>query len=227
MSIKVFISRKLEKDSLFQRLRLAGIDLMDLSMLHFESIDFDFNLDTDWLFFYSANGVKSFYEKLSNIPNKIKLAAVGEKTAAVVQHYFGKIDFVGSGSGENSYQDFKAVLTAGDKITVVRAINSENVLFNNLLSDGIVANEIVCYKNTPIPIVPKIEADIYIFTSSLNARTFLAVNTIPPTAKIVSIGIPTTNVLTELGFKNITTASHSSEEELYKICVELLGKQMD
>lgn len=225
MSFKIFISRKLEEESLFLRLKHSGIDLIDQSMIRFESVDFDFDTGTDWLFFYSANGVKSFCEKIKDLPPGIKSAAIGEKTGFWVKQYFGKADFCGSGSGEDSCQDFKSVLDKGQKVTVVRAAHSDNVLFRYLRDNEVDVREIIVYKNIPIDPVPVIDAQIYIFTSSMNARIFMSGNIVPDGAVVVSIGAPTTRVLEELGLQNVVTAISPGEEELYRICADILANR--
>jgi len=63
----IFISRKLSKDSFFKtKLEEAGFTIHGKSLLKFSAIPFQKTPKSDWIFFYSKNGVKFFFQRLKD-----------------------------------------------------------------------------------------------------------------------------------------------------------------
>ena len=87
--MKVFITRNLAPDSpLKSRLEASQILLTGISLIAFQPCFFPPLPLVDWLFFYSKNGVKYFFEQTNNsLSSDVKIAAMGAGTAKVVTQY--------------------------------------------------------------------------------------------------------------------------------------------
>ena len=218
--VKVFISRELEGNSKFKLLEKEGVKLIDQSLLSFESLDFEFPVKTDWLIFYSRRGVQYFAEKFPEISPKIKLAAVGRKTGEMLKKYFGRVDFQGEGEVE-SYSDFFKKVIENENLTVVRAAHSASGLVEKL-NVGNRISEIIAYHNSPAKNISQINADIYIFTSSMNVEAFFTVNAVQSAAYYIAIGQPTAEKLRTFGVENVIISESTEEESLFETCKMIL-----
>lgn len=99
--------------SLIKKAAEKNIEIIPLPLIKTESIDFNISAELgieniDWLLFTSANGVKSFFERLKqlnlNLSEKTKIGVVGFKTEAALIDYDRKADFVPPESyGENLF----------------------------------------------------------------------------------------------------------------------------
>lgn len=217
----VFISRDIHQSSKFNLLKKRGVGLIAESMLSFESLDFDHEISSDWLLFYSANGVKFFAQQVPRLSSAIQLAAVGIKTGDVVKKYFGKVDFTGEGEAETYIDFFRNVIYEGKQLSVVRAQYSANS-FLKLLGESGKVREIIPYTNRRKEVIPQIRADIYIFTSALNADAFFSVNPVNPAARYLAIGLPTAEALYLAGVQNVIISKSPDEESLWETCAAIL-----
>ena len=83
---KVYITRNIKETDFFKTtLEKVGFAVFGESLIEFSAVDFNLNLDVDWLFFYSKNGVRFFFNQLNNnqleiIKNK-KIGTIGSGTA--------------------------------------------------------------------------------------------------------------------------------------------------
>ncbi len=219
--VKIFISRNLEDNSKFKSLEKYGVKLIDQTLLSFEKLNFKFPSKTDWLLFYSRTGVKYFSEKYPEIPPKIKLAAVGKKTGEMLVKNFGRIDFQGDGEVESYINFFKNVIE-NENLTVVRATNSANSLVEKLNGAKRIS-EIIAYRNYPAKNINPINADIYIFTSSMNVEAFFTVNEVQKEAYYIAIGQPTAEKLRLFNVVNVILSESPEEESLFETCKVVLN----
>ena len=108
---KVFISRNLTDDSVFKKLlENAGFQVFGASLIEFSAVPIHKIPKVDWVFFYSKNGVKYFFQGLrkSNIkiPENLKWATIGSETAKALASEFKPPDFIGKGNGLDTASNF-------------------------------------------------------------------------------------------------------------------------
>ena len=105
---KIFISRQLQKESIFRkRLQESGFEVLAQSLIDFFPESFLKLPQADWLFFYSKKGVQFFFKnKPKNFSKKTKWAAMGEGTATALAHQNISLDFIGDGSPETTAMNF-------------------------------------------------------------------------------------------------------------------------
>ncbi len=121
---KVFITRELSPESpLRQLLEPQGFVITGRSLIDFSAMNFVLPPAFDWVFFYSAQGVRFFFEGLEKsgiaLPENVRLGAIGSGTARLLE----KADFIGDGTSEATAAAF-AKLAAGQRVLFPRAENS-------------------------------------------------------------------------------------------------------
>jgi len=213
--MKVFISRNLEEHSPFKStLTKEGHHVTGISLLSFMPVPFDPIPIVDWLFFYSKNGVKYFFEQ-NQFAQDISIAAMGVSTASVVEKYGYQVAFIGKGSPDKIATTF-ANKAKGQKVAFLRASNSKKSIQTKLKAGTEIIDRVV-YRNIPITNCFLPPYDILVFTSPANAQTYFKYNTFLAKQLICSIGATTTSTLQSLGIQKVITATTPSEIALAKV----------
>ena len=213
----IFITRDLAADSLFSKtLGGKGYQVFGRSMLRFTSISFEEIPECDWIFFYSKNGVRFFFEqqiaKKIPLPHKVYFAAMGNGTAEKIKFYGHSARFIGSGRPEEVASQF--LKYANNKLVLFIRAQQSLKRVQIELEGEIQLIDLPVYRNSPIldPKVP--QADILVFTSPLNAEIYFQHNLMLPGQVIVAIGPTTANFLANLGISDFLVASTPSEQGL-------------
>ena len=219
--MKVFISRICDENSSFRKiLTEKGIALCDESLIDFSPLNFQIPQDYEWLFFYSKKGVYFFFHANPILSTNIKIAALGKGTAAKIIQYFGQEpDFIGDGIPETCAATFKK-LAAGKRVIFVRAEESKKSI-QNLLNDHLTVLELIAYKNVSKVEFSKTDADILVFTSSLNAETYLKKYPVEKNQILAAIGKPSANTIEALGYKNVFCSDSPDETALAKLVLKI------
>jgi len=219
--MKVFISRICDENSIFRKiLTEKGISLCDESLIDFSPLDFQVPDDYDWLFFYSKKGVSFFFQANPRLSSKVKIGSIGKGTAKAVLHYFGKEpDFIGDGIPETCAADFKKI-AAGQRVIFIRAEESKKSI-QNLLKDELTVMELIVYKNVPKIDFAKTDADILVFTSSLNAETYLKKYPAEKNQILAAIGKPSAETIEALGYKDVFCSDSPDETALADLVLKI------
>lgn len=172
--LRIFISRKLSKDSvLFKVFPANQYSWTDQSMVQFSHVPFDPPAEsTDWLFFYSKMGVKYWSEKDNMAKtNQFKIACIGRGTAkffSSIHHY--EPHFVGEGLATDISQSLIKIV-GSEKICFIRGENSVQSIQKNVIGQ-LDISECIVYKNEVQPTEALGDFNIAIFTSPLNFDGF-------------------------------------------------------
>jgi uroporphyrinogen-III synthase len=217
---KIFISRDLEPDSCLHQLS-PQFELISKSMLEFTYLDIDNIYDTDWYFFYSKNGVKSFQSNATkfnfNFSHKHKIAAIGESTAVLFSKLFKKeVDYIVKEKDDSEFLNIIGQHT----ITFVQAKDSLK-RFQNLVSEKS-KNILITYEAYVNQQNPKIEADYYIFTSPKNVSAFFDFNSLSKGSTVIAIGNTTATALSKRNIFNVKIPIQPSEQSLLLLISELV-----
>ncbi len=223
---KVFISRDLTKESYFYKaMTNYGYEVHDKSLISFDWLDFDTDVDGDWLFFSSRNGVRFFFEQNPMLPERFRVAALGEGTAKELRERGFESSFIGEG-GDTAHiaEEFaKRVIEVdvGSKVVFPMAKKSlrgvQKVLERKFKND-IEICDLVVYSNRVKSNFKIPTCDILVFTSPKNAQTYCKKYTIEAHQVIVAIGKTTGKALEELGYKHYRLASNPDEVSLADSC---------
>lgn len=220
----IFISRKLKEDSPIKELcEQQGISYTNYSFLKFEGLPFNFTNDYNWLFFYSANGVKFFFEGFQETLNlTTKIACFGPGTALYLEkNYEVNADFIGQGLAFQIIREFEKELHTNDKIAFVRAKNSLQSV-QKLLTDDRKADDLVVYDNIRNTSIKAPNADIIILTSPLNAKAFFEISNINNNQILVAIGSTTKKEIQKWTNQPILTPLMPNEKILSKLLLKII-----
>ena len=167
---------------------------------------FDFNIDCDWLFFTSKNGVNEFFKVVKQMPSSIKIAAFGAETAEKITTFGYDVAFTGNGLVEDVAKQF---YEHGKTMHVVFpcAVNARKELHEAIAPYAHVF-ALPVYEN--ILISNEIfEADIIACSSPMQAEGYLKQHT-PDGKTFIAIGPTTARYLENNGISNVHVAPFPS-----------------
>lgn len=222
--MRVFISRDISPDdSLAKALAVHGHSARGWSLVEFEAVPFGRIPIADWVFFYSKNAVKFFFQNIDSerlaLPS-VSWAAMGDGTAMALEKKLGREpDFVGDGDPIGTASQFLAK-ARGQKVLFPKARNSRESIAR-LLGSSLVGIDLVVYDNRPVEKIHLLEDDVLVFTSPMNAETYFSKHKQRPSQRLVAIGRTTADALENLDLKNITVASEPTEAGLVMTLISL------
>lgn len=223
----VFISRNLHSGSPLQSiLTEARFEVFGQSLIRFSLWPFGALPECDWVFFYSRNGVRFFFEGLKRLnmalPQNVRLAAMGEGTAATLEDHAQIPDFVGSGRPDATARAFLKV-AEGQKILFVRAFHSAKSV-QNMLSPYINIIDLPVYKNEIKKEVDIPQTDYVVLTSSMNVDAYFH-NRMDNTPTVwIAIGNPTAMRYAHWTSQEVFIPENPSEEALARLILDLEKK---
>ena len=213
---KIFVSRDLSTSSPIRDIAQDHY-LVAQSLIDFGARDFE-PPKADWIFFYSRNGVRFFFEKGNFELYPYLWACLGEGTADELSHYITDISFIGEGDPEKVAEDFQSIVASDDVTCYIRAENSMDSV--RKIIDRPDDFSIPVYSNSPSRKIPKEKFDILIFTSPLNADAWFEQNPYQ-NEHIISIGTTTEAHLNDkYGIKDVLVATSPTEESMAE-CLEI------
>lgn len=220
----VFISRELSADSpllsslpddLFQ---VSGQSLIRFSLLPFEALP-----GCDWVFFYSRNGVRFFFQGLNRLgsilPAQTQLAAMGKGTAATLMDHGQTPAFVGSGKPEATARAFLKV-AEGQKVLFARAFHSAKSI-QNMLAPYINIVDLPVYKNEIKKDVDVPRSDYVILTSAMNVDAYFQSQPGGAPPIFIAIGKPTALRYAQWTSQLVYLPERPSEEALARLILDL------
>jgi len=219
----IFISRDLKANSFFKKeLEAAGFTIHGKSLLKFSATDFKQVPKSNWIFFYSKNGVKFFFQRLKklnrSIPKQVLWAAMGKGTAKALLAKTGQVDFTGGGNTLGTAMDFLEV--ANGRVILFPQAERSRQTIQRLLADNIIAKNLVVYKNEIKKQVPIPDCDALVFTSPMNVNAYFEKKALSDNQKIYAIGRTTAKTLVSLGIEDFKIAEEPSEIALVKSILE-------
>ncbi|MEW5949969.1 MAG: uroporphyrinogen-III C-methyltransferase [Thermodesulfobacteriota bacterium] len=143
----------------------------------------------DWVIFTSVNGVKNFLLRLKAVGGDLrslsacKVAAIGPKTAEMLEDLYLKLDFVPSEyRAEGIIEGLKALGIAGKKALIPRAEVAREILPEKLAEAGAKVKVVPAYKTVKpeaeeaealVKLLEGREIDMVTFTSSSTVSNFV------------------------------------------------------
>ena len=218
---KVFISRDLAEESIFrQSLKAYGCEVIGQSLIDFSPLPFDEVPKSDWLFFYSRNGVRFFFEQGPLGVQWPRIAAMGAGTASALQNLGKSVDFVGSGAPEATAAAFIKI-ARDQSVLFVQASQSKQSV-ERLLAEDLKAIAFPVYNNqikSPINIPV---CDLLVFTSPMNVAAYFTHYTLAENQQVIAIGPSTAQALAQ---RQITPqiAPQPDEQHLAQAVIALLA----
>jgi len=172
--------------------------------------------EVDWIFFYSKNGVRYFFESLEQtLSPTTRFATMGLGTASSLQKNGYVADFIGTGKPKSTANEFLK-RAKQQRVLFPRAKVSQQSV-QRLLNTAIQIEEIVVYTNTPKSHFQIPFCEYLVFTSPLNAQTYFSKKKLLLGQKIVAIGNTTATTLKNMGFFTILVAANPSERAMAEL----------
>ena len=195
--MRVFITRTPDPAGPLARWATAnGHRLTGRSYLRFAPVPFVPPDQADWWFFYSPRAVE--FALLPGPPAaRVRLAAMGEGTAAALRAAGHTPAFVGAGTPAEVARRF-LTLAAGQRVFFPRARQSR-LSVQQRLTDAVTVYDAVCYDNVMTPAPRPVVADVMVFTSPLNVAAYCDHQPLPADVHLLAIGPSTGRALTERG----------------------------
>ena len=215
---RIFISRKLSYDSPI-RIVAKGHFIKDQSLIQFSPLEFD-PPEADWVFFYSRNAVRFFFEETNLELHPYQYACLSHGTAEELSKYVLDIAFIGNGKPKEVAQQFQEIRKPYEPVCFIRANNSVDSVHNIMKSEN--SFSIAVYDNKPIEDIPVEDFDILIFTSPMNVDVWFGANEYKD-QPIIVIGNTTESAVKKYNIENIKIAKEPSEEAIAQMLIELLN----
>ncbi len=233
---KLFISRDLDAGSSFvNRLSGAGVEVTGQSLIRFTPIPFTKVPDADWIFFYSKQGIRYYFDRLDDpsfwsttrvrLPRKVKeprYATFGEGSARFLKEFRNiRPDFTGTGEAKSTAIAFLQKIS-GERVLFVRGRRSLRSVQKILQGDLNHPAELIAYDNEPMTHFTLPQCHYLLFTSPLNARAWYGRYRPKSWQKVFAIGQSTAKALLSLGIEKVTVAGKPSLDELAEVVIESL-----
>ena len=217
----VFITRDLSENSVFrQKLEGHGYKVFHSSLLQFTPISFEYNFATDWVFFYSKNAVKFFFQKtFQENFKKVKFGTIGAGTASYLKDLGFEVHFIGNGHPKITATSFLAI-AENKKVLFPRASNSKQSI-QKFLRGKIKEIDLVVNENQPKPKVKIPETDIVVFTSPMSAEVYFKKTQSTDNQKFVAIGTTTAAAIKTSGIQDFVVSKNPSEADLVKAVLSI------
>ena len=223
----VFISRDLSEDSpLTSILKTAGLKVSGQSLIQFSLLAFESLPDCDWIFFYSSNGVRYFFQGLEelqcHLPEQIQLAAMGKGTGRALKSLGYSPDFIGDGKPDATARFFLQAAES-QRVLFARAFNSAKSV-QNLLAPYINIIDLPVYKNEIKKDLHLPEMDYVILTSSMNVDAYFQQKTSGDNKTYIAIGKPTALRYARWIEQEVYIPDAPSEKALARLVLDLEKK---
>jgi len=207
--MKIFISRKLEADSpLIATAKNHSIH--DESLINFSPIAFE-EPEADWIFFYSRNGVKYFFEQGNYELYPYKWACMSQGTAEELSQYVIDNVFIGDGQPHDVARQFSIERQDHETTCFVRANHSLDSVNVQLAHKNDFS--IPVYDNISKTEITKEDFDILVFTSPMNVNAWFSERKNQDEVYI-AIGQTTKKALLEKGVDNILIPEKPLEKSI-------------
>lgn len=217
----VFISRDLEKDSVFKEQIASKAKLIGCSLIEFKAVPFGQLPTCDWLFFYSKKGIHYSLSQLEDWEQLPPIAVIGQASADFLwSKYKIQAQFVGTGHPEETALAFSK-LAKGKKVVFAQAQHSKQSV-QQLLDKNVVFCDVITYQNEVKVDFELPPIDILVFTSPLNVQAYFDKYSYHNTQKIISIGRVTAKALNAIGITTLTIAAAPNELELAAACLQFI-----
>ena len=195
----------------------------------------------DWVVFTSPNGVERFFEAFfaayedARSFGKPRIAAIGPATARKIAEYRFATDLLPEKFvAEGLVEAFKKEHIESQTILWVKAEETRDVLYDELMDQGAIVDRCIAYRNVPesedptgaVERLAKDGADVITFTSGSTVESFFALGIPwPEGCKAASIGPVTSGKLREKNQEPVIEASESDIPGLVRAIVAHFGGQ--
>ncbi|MCE3229363.1 MAG: hemC [Bacteroidetes bacterium] len=222
-NLTIFISKDLKEDNLLlTTLKAKGFEVVHQSLIKISPIRFSYAPKSQWIFFSSKNAITHFFGQNPEIDPGTKFGVMGQSSAAYLEEFGKKADFIGTGTDTAKIAKDFAACIQNDTVLFPQAIDSLQTIQKHLAFNNISSNLYV-YKTTLITDFDLPQTDMLVFTSPSNVRAWFAKYKSAEGQIIVAMGTSTLRELNNYGVKEAAMPESFDEEGL----LEAILKQVE
>lgn len=213
----VFISRKVEENGAFKRLKNdTNITLIDEPLIEINPVRYSYTPQTKWIFFSSKNSITYFFAQNPILPANVNYGVVSSVSENYLLTFGKEANFIGQGNNMLQIaKDFKEALK-NDTVLFPQAIDSLQTIQKQLSFTNTCYNLYVYKTNIKSDFtIPY--TDILIFTSPSNVLSYFNKYKIDSRQLVIAMGEATKYKLTEYGITDILLPNSFSEKGLYEL----------
>lgn len=216
---RIFISRDLENESPFHILKKQGYEIISRSLITFKALEITEKISSDWIFFYSKNGVKFFFQS-QEYSTDYQYAVMGPGTAAKFYQVTGRSPkYTGNGNPQDVADNF--IRYEKEKsMTFAKAKNSLGSI-REILEGHMDCSDVEVYNNVIAEDLEIPKCEFLIFTSPLNTRAYFQ-NYSYENQVMVAIGKSTAECIKEITGVQVDYCDEPSETNMYQLLLNKL-----
>lgn len=211
--LRVLVTRTREDNAEWaRRLSALGAEVVELACIETEAVPAQNELaralpDADWVAFTSRRGVDAFADALESsrlAHARVRVACVGEATAARARERLGSCDFVAKGGTARALGDELSAAQPRARALLALAEDARSELQETLEAAGWRVDRVAVYRTMGAAarspkLAPKVELALLASPSAVNGLRALA--ELPATARVVTIGPTTTAAARAAGYE--------------------------
>ncbi|MDP3645005.1 MAG: uroporphyrinogen-III synthase [Bacteroidota bacterium] len=201
------------------------------------------NLDSyNWIVFTSPNGLKFFFASLFELqnnyglPEHLKIAVVGKKTAAHLECYGTSAAFINLGNtAEDFVADFYHRVNPGDRVLFPIG-NLARTVIEDKISKKAICTRILFYEtllpetvdNQVLQLITEDKYDMIVLTSPSSCTNLLQLisgKSDPTKLRLVCIGQTTSTEVIRNGIEPLITAGTANSQGIYSAIVNYFQKK--
>lgn len=201
------------------------------------------NLDSfNWIVFTSPNGLKFFFASLFELqhnyglPEHLKIAVVGKKTAAQLECYGTSASFINLGNtAEDFVADFYHRVNSGDRVLFPIG-NLARTVIEDKISKKAICTRILFYEtllpetvdSNVLQLITEDKYDMIVLTSPSSCTNLLQLisgKSDPSKLRLVCIGQTTSSEVIRNGIEPLITAGTANSQGIYSAIINYFQKK--
>lgn len=201
------------------------------------------NLDSfNWIVFTSPNGLKFFFASLFELqhnyglPEHLKIAVVGKKTAAQLECYGTSASFINLGNtAEDFVADFYHRVNSGDRVLFPIG-NLARTVIEDKISKKAICTRILFYEtllpetvdSNILQLITEDKYDMIVLTSPSSCTNLLQLisgKSDPSKLRLVCIGQTTSSEVIRNGIEPLITAGTANSQGIYSAIINYFQKK--
>ncbi|MCT4562147.1 MAG: uroporphyrinogen-III synthase [Crocinitomicaceae bacterium] len=218
--MRIFITKHEKETQLLQafcqdrKWDLESQSLVDLRL----NPDYENPTDFDCIFFGSKNAVE-FYCSQFTVPRHVSIACVGSSTSNQIINHGCKPQFIGKKSGDPNQVAIAFKNFLGNRTCLFPHSNKSLGTIASLVPEKQKIERVLYFNNSEPKVVQV--ADVYVFTSPTNVRSFCQLNNPPALAISIAWGQSTAETMLENNIQPTYILKNAQFKELIDVLCQV------
>jgi hydroxymethylbilane synthase len=181
----------------------------------------------DWFLFTSANAVDVFFAAIRDLgmvlPHGVRVAAIGLATGDAVRREGHRVDFMpGKATGADLAAEWADLSKRPNTVLLPCGSRADTTIEDRLRSGGHTVYRVNLYDTLPtevesLPSLEGVPVDYLVFASPSAFENFQSIRSVPPGARIISIGPKTSRRIRGAGVEFVEAEEQTIESIILKM----------